>query len=30
MQAQKSIDWTTEVKIKLVKYDDEERTKCRG
>ena len=27
IQSQKNIDWTTEMKIKLVKIDDEERKK---
>ena len=30
MQAQKNIDWTTEMKVKLVKIDYEERSKGRG
>ena len=30
LQIQKNIDWTTEMKIKLVKIDDEERSKGRG
>ena len=30
LQAQKSIDWTTEMKIKLVKIDDEEWSEDRG
>ena len=30
IQAQKNIDWTTKMKIKLVKINDEERTKGRG
>ena len=30
IQAQRNIDWTTEMKIKLVKIDDEERSVCRG
>ena len=30
IQAQKNIDWTTEMKIKLVKIDDEEQNKGRG
>ena len=30
MQAQKNIDWTTEIKIKTVKIDDEELSKGRG
>ena len=30
IQAQKNIDWTTVMKIKLVKIDDEERSKGRG
>ena len=30
IQAQKNIDWTTEMKIKLVKIDDKEQSKGRG
>ena len=30
IQAQKNIDWTTEMKIKLVKIDDEQESKGRG
>ena len=30
IQAQNNINWTTEMKIKLVKIDDEERSKGRG
>ena len=30
IQAQKNVDWTTEMKMKLLKIDDEERNKCRG
>ena len=30
LQAQKNIDSTTEMKIKLVKIDDEEKSKGRG
>ena len=29
IQAQKNIDWSTEMKVKLVKIDDEERRKDR-
>ena len=30
VQAQKNIDWITEMKIKLVKIDDEERSRGKG
>ena len=30
IQAQKNIDWTAEMKIKLLKIDNEERSKGRG
>ena len=30
IQARKNIDWTTEMKIKLVKTDDEEQNKVKG
>ena len=30
VQAQKNIDWATEMKIKLIKIDDEEQSKGRG
>ena len=30
IQAQKNVDWTTEMKMKLLKIDDEERNKGRG
>ena len=29
IQVQKNIDWTTEMKMKVVKIDDEERSKGR-